>query len=115
MKKVLPILLCVLIVTSSMMCVAAKETYPLGDVTKDTIVSITDATYIQFYLAGLIDKSDDILTLGDVDGNSRVSIKDATYIQLYLVKAIDKLPGEKDTVSTPSIDNDGYYDQIVKP
>lgn len=99
----------------STFCVAAKETDILGDVNNDGIVSIMDATLIQCYLADLTDADEIDVSLADVDGDSRISVIDATSIQLLLAQIIDKLPGEDIVITPPSIDSDGYYDQIVKP
>lgn len=115
MKKVLLVLLVIIILMTSTFCVVAKETVILGDVNNDGNVSIMDATQIQFYLADLLGVDELDVSLADVDGNGTVAIMDATTIQLYLVQIIDKLPGENVSPTPPSIDSDGYYDQIVKP
>ncbi len=99
----------------STFCVAAKETDILGDVNNDGVVSIMDATLIQCYLADLVDTDDIDVLLADVDGDDDITILDATAIQLYLAQIIDKFPGENVSSTPPSVDSDGFYDQIVKP
>ncbi|MBQ7133791.1 MAG: dockerin type I repeat-containing protein [Ruminococcus sp.] len=115
MKKVLLILLVAIMIMVSTFCVAAKETDILGDVNNDGVVSIIDATQIQGYLADLVDTDDIDVLLADVDGDDDITILDATAIQLYLAQIIDKFPGENVSPTPPSVDSDGYYDQIVKP
>lgn len=115
MKKVLLILLAVIFILSSSVCVCAQEKFKLGDVTQDGVVSIIDATEIQSVLAGLSKGNENFTKLADVDGDRVVSIMDATCVQMYLAQKIDRFPSENITPTTPSIDSDGYYDQIVKP
>ncbi len=115
MKRVIPVFLTVVMIIASMLCVTAKETYKFGDVNKDGVISVMDVTLIQCYLAGLIDKSEIDVLLADVDGDDNVSIIDATLVQLYLAQIIDKFPGGSVIPTPPSVDSDGYYDQIVKP
>lgn len=115
MKKALLMFFVILLVICTPLGVTAKETAKLGDANKDGVISIKDATHIQLYLVDKVAESNIDLKLSDVDGDSRLSIVDATYIQLFLAARIDKFPGEKEPVSPPSIDPDGYYDQIVRP
>lgn len=115
MKKLLLVLLVAIIITATTFCVAAKETDILGDVNNDGVVSIIDATQIQGYLADLVDTDDIDVLLADVDGDDDITILDATAIQLYLAQIIDKFPGENVSPTPPSVDSDGFYDQIVKP
>ncbi|MBQ8058139.1 MAG: dockerin type I repeat-containing protein [Ruminococcus sp.] len=115
MKKVLLILLVAIMIMVSTFCVAAKETDILGDVNNDGVVSIIDATQIQCYLVDLTDADEIDVSLADVDGDGDITIMDATAIQLYLAQIIDKFPGENASLTPPSVDSDGYYDQIVKP
>ena len=65
--------------------------HPVGDVDTDGVVSITDTTLIQFYLAKVYSLSDYQLELADTDANGDVNVMDATAIQRYLAKIIDKL------------------------
>lgn len=59
----------------------------LGDVNRDTYITITDVTQIQKYLSDTIDISDIWEIAADVDKNGFINIKDATYIQKYLSDA----------------------------
>ena len=115
MKKIIPLLLAVLLLISSSIYVSAEETYRLGDVNKDGLKTITDATLVQCYVAGYYKKTDEIVKLADVDADGILSIVDATNIQLYTARYIDKFPGETVKPTVPSTDPDGYYDQIIRP
>ena len=62
-----------------------KKVVPLnGDANGDNQLSILDATHIQMYIAGLVDKSDIDLELSDMDSDGDVSVMDATAVQLKL-------------------------------
>ena len=58
----------------------------LGDVDGDGSLTVSDATYIQKYLAEYSEYSSISLKVGDVNGDGRISVKDATEIQLMLTK-----------------------------
>lgn len=58
----------------------------LGDVNMDGKLNIRDATYIQKYLAKMVNLEDAALALADYDENGKVNIKDATAIQKKLAK-----------------------------
>lgn len=58
------------------------ETYILGDANSDGKVNIKDATYIQKYLADLIDTIDE--ETADCNKDGKVNVKDATAIQKFL-------------------------------
>lgn len=60
------------------------DKYPVGDVDRDTKVSILDATAIQMAQALLITFDDEQKSLGDFDGDSKVTVMDATAIQMHL-------------------------------
>ena len=62
----------------------------VGDADGDCTVSITDATEIQKYLAGLTTLTGARLKAAEID-NQEVSINTATQIQLYLAEMTDKL------------------------
>ena len=96
----------------------AETTYKYGDVNKDGVISINDATDIQRYLVGYINFTRDMLILSDVDDDNDVSIMDATSVQMYLAHLIDDFPANNDAVIetiVPATDAGGYYDQVVKP
>ena len=115
MKKVLLIFISALIILSSTVYASAKSSYKLGDVNKDGVVNIIDATLIQTYLVELYESDYDFFKLANVDDDSYVSIIDATYIQLYISEIIDAFPGDEVVPTVKTTDADGYYDQIVKP
>ncbi len=64
--------------------------YSKGDVNRDSTVNITDVTFIQKYLASLIQLDSEQLSLADFNGDTRLSIKDATAIQYSLLGMTSK-------------------------
>lgn len=58
----------------------------LGDANLDGTVSIKDVTYIQMYIAKLVEYNDNNFKASEVDGNGSVNIKDATQVQMWCVK-----------------------------
>ncbi len=64
------------------------ETVLLGDADGNGIVNIKDVTYIQLYLARLLNQSVNPIYLNccDVDGDGEPNIKDATQLQLWCAK-----------------------------
>lgn len=62
--------------------------YLKGDVNLDGIVSISDATILQKYLANGKTFDDMLLKIADTNGDGVVSVGDATLIQKYLANAI---------------------------
>ena len=104
MKKALSFLLVITLLMSMMTMAgfsnigvsATSGTYQIGDVDQDGEISITDATYIQWFLVSLVELDADQQYLADVDGDDEISITDATYIQWYLVNMLDEFPENKD-------------------
>lgn len=105
----------IMLIIVSAFAVNAEESYEFGDVNKDGVISITDATDIQRHLAGYITLDDEAAKLADVDNDKDVSIMDATSIQMFLARYIEDFPANNVTPTTPPTDADGFYDQIVKP
>ncbi len=86
-------------------------TYKMGDVNLDGVVSIADATAIQFMLAEMSDPFTALQNkLGDVNGDGVVSIADATAIQFYLAELQG---GEKTGQEIKIPDNDEDESQPV--
>lgn len=56
-----------------------------GDVNSDGVLSITDATKIQSYLAGITDFSSAQTEIADINRDGNINIADATMIQKKLV------------------------------
>ncbi len=56
----------------------------VGDTNKNGSIEIMDATYLQMYLAYLVDKDAIDFETADCDGNKDINIIDTNYIQLYL-------------------------------
>lgn len=91
MKRTLTIILSTIMASSFVygLPVYAKEptnesAYIIGDTDLDNVVTIKDATLLQFYIAKLAKLTDKQLLLADVDHDNVNTIKDTTCIQLYL-------------------------------
>ena len=81
---------------------AAEQLY--GDVDDDDDVTICDVSFIQRFLAGIIELDDDAKKRGDVDADDELTILDATMIQRYLSNIIDNFPSGKELpTQAPSI------------
>ena len=88
-------------------------TYKMGDVNLDGVVSIADATAIQFMLAEMGDPFTTLQnTLGDVNGDGVVSIADATAIQFYLAELQG---GEKTGQEIQIKDDDDNPQPVTEP
>lgn len=61
------------------------ETMIYGDVTRDGVVRVDDATTIQKHAIGLALIPDEYAVLGDVNQDNRVNVMDATLVQKYAV------------------------------
>ena len=72
------------------------QTIPLdkvfGDPNNDGKIDITDATYIQNYLAEYIEFSELQYIVADVNGDGNVNIQDVTDLQRYIAEIIAILP-----------------------
>lgn len=62
----------------------------VGDVDNDGIVSISDATQLQKYMAGIVDCSKDDIIVADVNNDGYADINDVTYIQKYIVGLVSE-------------------------
>ncbi len=65
--------------------VDVDNSYQIGDVNKDGVISIADATDIQRYCVLLIDFDETQIALADFNGDGRVDVSDATQIQRHIV------------------------------
>ncbi|MBQ5398885.1 MAG: type I pullulanase [Ruminococcus sp.] len=65
---------------------ASGDGYLFGDADLNGSVTIKDVTYIQKYLAKLVEFTDDNFVRSEIDGNGVVNIKDATLVQKWCVK-----------------------------
>lgn len=63
----------------------------LGDVNRDGIVNIHDATIIQKHIVNLYEFTDEQVVIADVNLDGIVDITDVTKIQEYIVGYVDKL------------------------
>ena len=57
----------------------------LGDVDKDGVLTVLDATVLQKYLLGLLDFDERQLMVADFNQDGSIDILDATAIQAYLL------------------------------
>lgn len=78
----------------------------IGDSNDDGVISITDASTIQKYLANLVAFIDRQVVASDCDGDGIVGIKDATLIQMYCAEYgntgnIGKYVGGTDETTAP--------------
>lgn len=64
----------------------------VGDINNDGIVSLSDVTKLQQYLANLVSLSSDALKLADVNGDGSVNSMDVTCIQNYTAQVISSFP-----------------------
>lgn len=92
-KSLIAILVTVVLLSTQMISASAVIT-PIfrGYVDYDDECSITDATYIQRYLADLEEMTPEQFYAADVDGDKDVSVIDATYIQQKIAKIIFQFP-----------------------
>lgn len=88
MKKITVILLTFFLLVSTTLSPFAV-TYEPGDANLDKYINISDATYIQKYLVGIVNATD----TADFDGNGHISIVDATATQKYIVGIIQLYDG----------------------
>ena len=65
---------------------APVEPYILGDVNGDGEVNIEDVTFIQLYLAELINLDEAHLLAADINQDGEPDISDATHLQMYLAE-----------------------------
>ncbi len=59
-----------------------------GDADSDGELNIKDATYIQLYLADLLDETEIDLSVCDMDNDGYINVKDVTYIQLRIANLL---------------------------
>ena len=123
--KLVSVLLAVLIALSSFAILpisafdhsskAPGSSYEFGDINRDGVIDIMDATLIQKLAAERVTIDDEQKILGDVNGDGDVDILDATFIQKFVVERIDKfpvedkLPTEPTTIEEPTEAPEGDY------
>ncbi|MEE1126576.1 MAG: dockerin type I repeat-containing protein [Acutalibacteraceae bacterium] len=115
MKKFLPVFLAILITLSSSICATAVETNKLGDANNDGSVNLIDVIRIQSYVVGSYTGDKNFVSRADVNGDKKVNVVDSIHIMRYIVNLIDRFPADNVTPTKPVVDDDGYYNQIVKP
>lgn len=115
MKKIIAVIIAICIITLCSTTAFAKTAFEIGDTDRDGVISITDATAIQLHLVNIKNFDNVSKLLADVDGDGVVTIMDATYIQEFLASHIDRFPADKESSDTPSLDNGGYNNEVIKP
>lgn len=60
-----------------------------GDVNGDGRVTAKDCSVLRYYIAGMIDLSDEAFSRADVDNNGKVNMKDLLQIRYYVLGLID--------------------------
>ena len=63
----------------------------IGDVNKDGLVNVKDATVMQKYIVNLIDLNKEQQYVADIDSDGEITVKDVTKLQKYIVNDIDSL------------------------
>ena len=71
--------------------------HSIADTNFDGIISISDATAIQRYLAELETFTDEQLVLADTNGDGEINIADATWLQMYLAEYDGIVLGKQET------------------
>ena len=123
--KLVSVLLAVLIALSSFAILpisafdhsskAPGSSYEFGDVNRDGVIDIMDATLVQKYSVGKAALDNEQKILGDVNGDGEVDIIDATLVQKFVVNRIDKfpvedkIPTEPTTIEEPTEAPEGDY------
>ena len=123
--KLVSVLLAVLIALSSFAILpisafdhsskAPGSSYEFGDVNRDGVIDIIDATLVQKYSVDKATLDNEQKILGDVNGDGEVDILDATLVQKFVVDRIskfpveDKVPTEPTTIEEPTEAPEGDY------
>lgn len=142
MKRFLILSLIALLFATGVVSVLATDTLmcKVGDADENGKINIKDATLVQKFVAGLLDLSGQAQKLADVDANGKVNVKDATLIQKFVAGLVNGFPADSqpetqspaesipETTHTtpiasapaqqatkPSVDDDGYFDVIIRP
>lgn len=79
---------------------SAAEPKLLGDVNRDTIISVKDATMVQKHSAKIITLNEEEKLLADVNLDGSVNVKDATMIQKLVAKLIKSFDEENNRLKT---------------
>ncbi len=122
MKKHALLLALTIVVLSAMLSVAvlSAPSRILGDLDQNEQLNSTDIRLMLRYMVGGKSLTAEERLLADCDGNNRVDTQDVRYV--LNVIAQNQTPSTLPTTTTvtttttkPSLDDDGYYDEIVKP
>lgn len=84
MKKVLAMVICLLLMITTVPFTAFSAQGIIGDANTDNTVNIRDATAIQKYAAGIIAFSSAQFASADVNGDDKANVRDATSVQKYV-------------------------------
>lgn len=106
MKKLTAFWLAFIVVLGSICSVTAIGVdfdRTLGDIDNNGKVEVTDATYVQRYIAKLLDLDIVSLLASDVDGDGKITVMDCTNVQQFVAKMIDRLPADVEPTSSTEI------------
>lgn len=85
LSLILAVIMCFSAVSVEFTASAAEsDVLYLGDADLNAVVNVKDATYIQKYVASIVELSESELICADSDENSTVNVKDATLIQKFV-------------------------------
>ncbi len=113
MKKLTAFWLAFVLLLCSVCSVAAtsfQTDIVLGDIDNNGKVEVTDATYVQRYIAKLLDFDATSILVADVDGDGKISVMDCTSIQQFVAKMIDKFPAQTDTTEPTEVETDSGFE-----
>ncbi|MBE6763290.1 MAG: hypothetical protein E7553_02900 [Ruminococcaceae bacterium] len=124
MKRLVIALIATILALSMLLSVAAlsSPSLLLGDLDRDEQLRSTDIRLMLRYLVGYGSLTADERLIADCDGNNRVDTLDVRYV--LQVMTMDRTPSTVTVTTTtvatttttkPSLDDDGYYDEVVKP
>lgn len=118
MKKLTAFWLAFILVLCSVCMVNAESVdvdRPLGDPDNNGKVEVTDATYVQRYIAKLLDLDVASILASDVDGDGKISVMDCTSIQQFVAKMIDKFPAQAETTVPTEFETDSNFESGTIP
>ena len=112
----------VLAVLLSALALTSSASQIRGDIDKNGKLNSVDIRLMLRYIVGNRSMTAEERTIADCDGNNRIDTQDARYVLNVITLDLtpSTLPTDTTTVVTTTttrvpIDDDGYYDDIVKP
>ena len=111
-----------LAVLLSVFTLTSSASQLLGDVDQNGKLNSADVRVMLHYMFGSRSFTAQERQIADCDGNGRIDTRDARYVLVVVTQGQtpSTLPTTTTTVVTttttkPSLDDEGYYDDIVKP